>query len=101
MKKKEMIYRLATEVAECNSRLIVMEENLAYVLKLLKEVYSCWDQWDEPVRICEKHQYQVCEDGFDRVQPVSDEQSICNALGYDPVSGRDESSERSESFVAV
>ena len=47
MTKKEMLEQLTISVARMESRVESMEDDMGQILKLLKEVYSCWDHWDD------------------------------------------------------
>ena len=37
---------LVQEMAQCNTRLSKMEEQMDHLYSLLRDVYSCWD-WDD------------------------------------------------------
>ena len=47
MSKKEMLEQLTISVARLDTRMNGLEEDMSKILRLLKEVYSCWDQWDD------------------------------------------------------
>ena len=55
MSKKEMLEQLTISVARLETRLNVMEEDMSQILRLLKEVYSCWDHWDGEEQKSESH----------------------------------------------
>ena len=55
MSKKEMLEQLTISVARLDTRMNVIEEDVSQILRLLKEVYSCWDHWDDGEQKSESH----------------------------------------------
>ena len=47
MSKTEMLEHLTISVARIETRMNMLEEDMSQILRLLKEVYSCWDHWDD------------------------------------------------------